>query len=188
MRCETPSIISAISTIAEWPTEPILFSVTMDSNLIHFARKHQLRIGGRLGFGIHGSVFTASRVKPNWVTAVKVFKDVDFFLREFAVYERLSEYEVKNVHGFNVPEMLRADEELLVIEMTIVPRPFILDFAGAYVDVRPTFSEEIWANWEEEKRDQYGARWPQVRKVLDAFEEMDIFILDVSPTNIAFRD
>jgi hypothetical protein len=42
----------------------------------------------------------------------------------------------------------------MVIEMTIVSRPFVLDFAGAYLDSPPEFSAEIWSEWEAEKRDQ----------------------------------
>ena len=72
--------------------------------------------------------------------------------------------------------------------MTIVQRPFILDFAGAYLDFRPEFPAEIWADWEVEKREQFDKRWPMVRRILDAFEEMGIYLLDVSPSNIAFLD
>ena len=72
--------------------------------------------------------------------------------------------------------------------MTIVTRPFVLDFAGAYVDAPPEFSEDIWAEWEVEKREQFGGRWGAVRAVLDAFEDLGIYLADVSPNNIAFLD
>ncbi len=88
--------------------------------------------------------------------------------------------------GFNVPQLISSDDELLVIEMTIVARPFVLDFAGAYLDAPPTFSEEIWSEWEAEKRDQFENRWPKVQAVLSALEEFDIYMIDVSPSNIAF--
>jgi hypothetical protein len=70
--------------------------------------------------------------------------------------------------------------------MSIVTRPFVLDFAGAYLDRRPDFSEEIWAEWESAKREQFDVRWPRVQAVLTALEALDIYMVDVSPSNIAF--
>src|SRR2546421_4357084 len=90
------------------------------------------------------------------------------------------------VLGFNVPQLMAYDDELRVLEMTIVKRPFVLDFAGAYLDKRPEFTDEVWADWEAEKREQFETRWPEVQRVLDAFEELGIYLLDVSPSNIAF--
>ena len=60
---------------------------------------------------------------------------------------------VTTVRGFNVPELIAFDDELLVLEMTIVRRPFVLDFASAYLDSdkRPEFPDDTWATWEEEK-------------------------------------
>jgi hypothetical protein len=70
--------------------------------------------------------------------------------------------------------------------MTIVERPFVLDFAGAYLDKRPDFPLEVWADWEAEKREQFEGCWPQVQKLPDAFEELGIYLLDPSPGNIGF--
>ena len=36
--------------------------------------------------------------------------------------------------------------------------------------------------------EQFGTRWPDVRRVLDVFEEFGVYLLDVSPSNIAFAD
>ncbi|HXP60770.1 MAG TPA: hypothetical protein VN829_09775 [Dongiaceae bacterium] len=76
--------------------------------------------------------------------------------------------------------------EILIPKMTIVKRPFVLDFAGAYLDARPEFPEDVWADWEAEKREQFEAHWPVVKAILDAFEELGIYLLDLSPSNIAF--
>jgi hypothetical protein len=72
--------------------------------------------------------------------------------------------------------------------MSVVKRPFVLDFAGAYLDAPPAFSEEIWADWESGKREQFDVRWPKVRAVLNALEALEIHLVDVSPNNIAFLD
>ena len=97
---------------------------------------------------------------------------------------------VTTVQGFNVPELIDSDDGLLVLEMTIVRRPFVLDFASAYLDSdkRPDFTDDAWATWEEEKKEQFEARWPAVQEVLAAFERLGIYLLDVSPGNIGFLD
>ena len=53
---------------------------------------------------------------------------------------------------------------MLAIQMTIVKRPFVLDFASAHLDRRPDFDEEIWDNWEEDIREKFENRWPTVKK------------------------
>ena len=47
---------------------------------------------------------------------------------------------------------------------------------------------DVWADWEADKREQFEGRWPAVQKVLSAFEDLGIYLLDVSPGNIAFLD
>jgi hypothetical protein len=98
----------------------------------------------------------------------------------------LQQAAITEVRGFHVPELIRWDDTLRIIEMTIVTPPFVLDFAGARLDIPPDFSEEVWAEWEAEKLEQFGGRWPDVRAVLGALEELDIYVLDVSPRNIVF--
>jgi hypothetical protein len=110
------------------------------------------------------------------------------FLRELAVYQRLKAARITKVLGFNVPQLLRHDDGICIIEMTIVTRPFVLDFAGAYLDMPPEFSDDVWAEWEAEKQEQFGARWTRVKAALASLEEMDIHMVDVSPSNITFVD
>ncbi len=119
-------------------------------------------------------------------TAVKVHRESEPYHREREVYERLREIGVSSIRGFHVPQLLRTNDELRIIEMTIVTRPFVLDFAGAYLDAPPEFADEIWADWEAGKREQFEARWPEVQAVLAALEQWDIYMVDVSPSNIAF--
>ena len=72
--------------------------------------------------------------------------------------------------------------------MSIVTWPFVLDFAGAYLDHRPQFPEEAWAEWELNKREQFGDGWKTVLSIMDAFEELGIYLVDISPSNIRFAD
>lgn len=155
-----------------------------------YAERHGFQLAERLGFGIHGIIF---RTEGNpgtatIATAIKVHRAKEPFLREVAIYQRLKEAEITKILGFNVPQLLRHDEELCIIEMSIVTRPFLLDFAGAYLDFPPEFPDAIWAEWEAEKQEQFGTRWPKVQDVLGALEELDIHMVDVSPSNIAFAD
>jgi len=153
-----------------------------------FALQHQLQLAERLGFGIHGIIFVAEDKSKAGKTALKVHRSVEPYLREREVYERLRDAGVSEILGFNVPQLIRFDDELRIIEMSIVARPFVLDFAGAWLDAPPDFPQEKWAEWEAEKREQFGTLWPTVQAVLEALEALDIHMVDVSPSNIAFLD
>ena len=121
-------------------------------------------------------------------TAIKVHRFREPYLRELAVYQRLQGVGMTKILGLNVPQLLGHNDEMRIIEMSIVTRPFVLDFAGAYLDVPPQFPDETWAEWEAEKLDQFGLRWGKVQEILAALEEMGIHMVDISPSNIAFID
>ena len=91
-----------------------------------FEDRYGLRLVGRLGSGRDGSVFIT-----NLTTAVKFFKSEQSFARENGVYGVLAGGGIFDIAGHAVPELIRADVELLAIEMTVVHRPFLLDFASA---------------------------------------------------------
>lgn len=151
-----------------------------------YTSRHQLQLAERLGFGIHGIIFVAEDNSKPGKTALKVHRSVEPYLREKSAYERLRTVGITEILGFHVPQLIRTDDDLRVIEMTIVTRPFVLDFAGAWLDAPPDFPDETWAEWEVEKREQFEARWPAVQSVLGALEAMDIHMVDVSPSNVAF--
>lgn len=157
-------------------------------NAIAYASQRQLHLAERLGFGIHGIIYVAEGKSTGGKTAIKVHREKGPYLREMSIFLRLHEAQVSEILGFNVPQFIQADDALRVIEMTIVTRPFVLDFAGAYLDAPPGFPDEIWNEWETQKREQFGERWPMAQAVLAALEELDIHMIDVSPSNIAFRD
>ena len=110
------------------------------------------------------------------------------YRRERDAYLRLQEHEVKSIRGCAVPELLRYDDVLWVLEMTVVTRPFVLDFAGAYLDFGPEFSEEVLADWHAEKQEQFERHWPEVQAILRELEgRYGIFLIDVTPNNIALE-
>jgi hypothetical protein len=120
------------------------------------------------------------------VSAIKVHERQREYCRERDVYLRLREFEITEIRGCAVPEMLRSDDELWVIEMTVVTRPFVLDFAGSYLDDPPDFADEVLADWRTDKQEQFGTRWPEVQAILRFLEGYGIFMVDVNPGNISF--
>ncbi|HKX63549.1 MAG TPA: hypothetical protein VJS65_16955 [Verrucomicrobiae bacterium] len=167
----------------------------MDEELIQntfaYGEQHQLIVAERLGFGIHGIIHVAEgnpKAGRPGRTALKAHRNLEPYRRECAAYLRLRAALITDILGFRVPQLIRADANLRIIEMTIVTRPFLLDFAGAWLDVPPDFSDEIWSEWEQDKLEQFGSRWATVQAVLGFLEERDIHLIDVSPSNISFLD
>ena len=93
---------------------------------------------------------------------------------------------ITEVLGFAVPQLIDFDERLEIVEMTIVSPPFVLDFAGAALDRRPQFPEDVLAEWQAEKAEQFGERWPTVRLIMSSFAGLGIYLADVKPGNIEF--
>ena len=151
-----------------------------------YASRRGLELAETLGSGKDGIVLVAKHKGRPADVALKALCWDEAYLPEKLVYERLDSQGVTRVLGFNVPQLVGSDDALRVIEMTVVKPPFVLDFAGAHLDARPEFSGEIWADWEADKREKFEERWPQVQRVLDAFEALGVYLLDVSPSNITF--
>jgi hypothetical protein len=163
----------------------------MDEESIEKASRYTaargLQLRESLGFGIHGTVFVVESESAGGNTALKIFADPEAYARERAVYHRLDELKVVTVRGLKVPKMLRWDDDLLAIEMTVVKPPFILDFASAHLDFSPRFSEEVWEEWRRKNEKQFGARWAAVELILAQLEGLGIYMLDPSPHNIRFE-
>jgi hypothetical protein len=141
-----------------------------------------------LGFGYHGIVFAAKHQTKGGRFALKAHVRSQEYVRERDVYLRLREHAITAIRGCHVPEMLAFDDALWVIEMTLVDRPFVLDFAGAHLDRRTDFSEEVMADWRAEKQEQFGPLWREVQAILRFLEGHGIFVEDVNPGNISFGD
>jgi hypothetical protein len=102
------------------------------------------------------------------------------------VYQRLSEKRIDAILGFDIPIPVRFDAAFMAIEMTIVTPPFVLDFASANLDTPLEFSDEIWADWESTKQEQFGSQWETVQVLLAELSRHGIQMLDPSPSNIRF--
>jgi hypothetical protein len=113
-----------------------------------------MRLLERLGTGIHGIVFAVESNAE--FSALKVHYFREPYLREREIYERLTELEVSQILGFEVPRLLDFDDELLALRMAIVTPPFVLDFAGAYLDFPPAVFGRDLGGVDPEER---GAIW-----------------------------
>lgn len=123
-------------------------------------------------------------------TAVKFFDREERFVRESEVYRVLEARDIWSVAGHNVPRLIRVVPELRVIELTLVARPFVLDFAGAKLPHEvPDFSPEIMEEHHEHLRELFGMRWADALHVAEMFRQATGYtLLDIHPGNIAFDD
>ena len=175
-------------TRAEWVVDAIMVSDLIDRASEYCRRRErELLLQNKLGSGVHGSVF-ACRHHYDLAgrNAVKVFERPEPYLRERDVYLRLRGLGIDNIRGHSVPQLVDVDDELLVIEMTVVTRPFVLDFAGAYLDRAPDYDAETLEEWRKEKVEQFEENWPAAESILYSLECYGIFVADVNPGNIAF--
>lgn len=148
-----------------------------------YAEPRGLRMKDRLGHGVHGTVFLSDRP-----SAVKVFKNAEGFHREHDCYLRLRRHGVLQVLGHHVPQLLDFDSALLVVEMTVVQPPYLLDFAGAYIEKSPDLPDEVIEEWYADKLEQFGAdRWQKVQLILATLKgHYGIHLIDVNRNNITF--
>ena len=147
-----------------------------------YANAHGIQLEDMLGSGKDGIVFST-----NVRSAVKVFSQQETFRREWTCYQRFQENGIREVLGHHVPQSIGADEDLLIVEMSIVQPPFLLDFASAYLDVPPDFSEEVIEQWQHSKREEFGENWSGVMVILEVLkQDFGVYLLDVHPGNIAF--
>ena len=152
-----------------------------------YAAENNCSLGKRLGFGVHGIVLTIYCQRESAPSALKLVSDTGPYRRERDAYLRLKELRINRIRNCRVPKLVRFDDGLLAVEMTIVKPPFVLDYAGAFLDFPPEYPDEVWEEWERKNVEQFGCDWAEARMVLDELEELGIYMHDPSPGNIKFR-
>src|SRR6266853_75847 len=89
-----------------------------------YAQHHALSLGEELGFGVPGIVLSAeSQIKTRGSSlhsAVKVHEREPCYLRERDIYLRLKERGIKEIRGCTVPKLIGYDDNLWIIEMSLV--------------------------------------------------------------------
>ena len=187
-RTRSSSLRNSSVTWAEWELDVIMVEDLIERARIYCDhRKRILLLEEKLGSGVHGSVFCCRQhydiVGKN---ALKIHERVESFVRERDVYLRLRELQIKSVRGHAVPRLIDFDDDLLVIEMSVVTRPFVLDFGGAWLDRPPEYSDEVLDEWERDKEEQFEGNWPKAREILSELRRFGIYVADVNPGNIGF--
>lgn len=134
-----------------------------------------------LGDGNDGAVW-----ESNQQTAIKAIERRDSYFRERDAYLRLQDLEIVDLQGFAVLWLIGFDDTKQIVEMTVVFPPCILDFAKAYVDFPPDFSDEVLRDWQEETADLFEADWEKVASLLIELRSLGIFYFDAKPGNIRF--
>ena len=155
-------------------------------NIEIYAKRNTLDIEKQIGFGIHGKVFTVLTSSTGYRMAIKEFEDEAPYERERDVYFHLAETSTEMIGKFHVPILVDYDDDLLILQMTVVKRPFCLDFASAYLDELPVYFPPFGPEWHAEKENQFGSEhWPEVLACVRELESLGIYQTDVSPSNIA---
>jgi hypothetical protein len=162
----------------------MLFSLDQRQRAEAFARSRGLVLTKEIGSGEDGAVW---KTGPNRETVVKAFERPRQYGAELGCYQRLREQNVRKIGRFFIPRLIDWDEELLVIEISLLTSPpYILDFGKAYLDFAPEHSEETWAEHESQQRDWWGEKYPEVLALLWQLEQIGIHYRDAKPGNIEF--
>ena len=158
-----------------------------DPRISAYATRYQLQLLDYLGSGRGQDGFV---LDTGTLTAVKFFDRIDRFDRELEVYHFLQAEGIDQIAGHNIPRFIRSDEELKAIEMSIVDRPFVLDFAGAKQEYEvPDFEDHVMEEHYAHLQELFDDRWTDALHVAEAFRQKTGFVLlDIHPGNIAFAD
>lgn len=157
-------------------------------NAREYAKSRYLKVlrQYRLGHGSDGSVWRSSRP-----SAIKAFYLQGTFDTELECYRRLKDAEVTTINGLNVPVLEGHDEELKVIEISVVEPPYFLDFGKVYLDRPPPYfyDPQKMSNARDQWRELFGKRWPEVCSALFQLRSrFGIHYVDPRPGNINFGD
>lgn len=145
----------------------------------HYNRKS---ITQSLGFGTQGVVFKITHGK-----AIKVHHLESGYIRERDAYLRLRERGIREIQGMQIPRFEGYDNSRLILEMSVVHIPCILDFGGAYLDHPPPHLQRD-DEWFESKQDEFGENWKKAYSVIAELEaRSDMWLVDVNPGNIKFQ-
>lgn len=153
-----------------------------------YGKHRQAVLGNCLGLGADGSVWVMQGKDQPDRWAVKLHRHRVAYERERDCYLRLTALGVIHIRGFHVPQLLRYEDEWMAIEMSLVAQPFLVDFASAWLDEPPEFSDEVWAEWEADRSEKFEQHWAEAKAVIRALEGSGIYLTDVHPGNLAFAD
>ena len=124
-------------------------------------------------------------------SALKAFHHQRNYLDKLESYQRLRAADIHELSGFAVPKLIGFEDELQVIEMSIVQPPYLLDFGKVYFDRPPTdiYDSRQLKEAENYAKQLFGNQWPDVAGLLYTLRErFGIWYVDPKPANISFGD
>lgn len=136
----------------------------------------------RLGGGTDGEVWRSTRP-----SAIKVVLNPRNYRDEVESYRRLKAADIHRLCGFSIPRLFGWDDNLQVIEMSIVQPPYLLDFGKVYFDGPPTdvYDRERMKLAEADAKANFGSQWSMVARLLYALQaQVGIWYVDPKPANI----
>ena len=136
----------------------------------------------QLGAGMGGVVY----LSPLGTSAIKVYHRAESFNTELHAYEILRDVGITSIMGLTVPEVIAANADLWVLEMTVVKPPFLLDFAGVRF-TEPDFQDDALQGWYERIDDFFGPNAWFVYNVYNALAMHEVFYMDFKPGNIELK-
>jgi hypothetical protein len=137
-----------------------------------------------LGWGLDGVVYA----HPSVANAVKIHKNPESFEKELAAYQRLYSNRVDKLGDFAVPTLMTYSRKLGVLEISIVKKPFLLDFAAATVDKPNDFTPDAMSDWWDRVRDDFGDDFETARDVFWSLKRLHgIYYWDLKPRNLQIR-
>jgi hypothetical protein len=138
-----------------------------------------------LGYGTDGTVWRTSRP-----SAVKALEHERNYRNEVRCYQRFAAAGIDELDGFAVPVLVDCDDALLIVEMSLVRPPFLLDFGKVYLDSPPPYWQDpkVMAGMQEEGRGIFEGRWTRVLSLLAVLRRYGIYYVDPKPGNIRFGD
>jgi hypothetical protein len=160
-------------------------SSQLDERIKNYAKANRLKFNlkEKVGYGNDGEVWATSRS-----TVIKVFYRDESYRREKACFLRLLAHEIKDLDGLSVPQIVQFDDNLLIVEMTFVNPPYILDFGKAYLDGQSPYDKEQLDEWRARLRNSFPkADLPRVHRILRSLSSLGIGYYDARPWNIRLR-
>lgn len=90
--------------------------------------------------------------------------------------------------GFAVPELVNWSDKLLVIEMSLVQPPFLLDFSQATLDEPRDFPDDVLEDWWARLAEDFGERLTVVQDVFYELQKFGVYYYDLAPRNVNFEN
>jgi hypothetical protein len=130
-----------------------------------------------------GSVWVSKRD-----SAIKAIRNRKNYSDELEAYRRLQHAAIRELCGFAIPWLIGFDDARQVIEMSIVQKPYLLDFGKVYFDGAElsVYDPADLARERAAQRKKYSAAdWSRVAMALHLLEtKLGIYYVDPRPSNI----